>query len=396
MAVKDNSQELIEIHERRLQLLKLRVARQGYSVDPSVLIEIENIEETIETLKKDLERIRISMEVTMKDKIKVLIADDNPIMLDGLQLNLNQYHDIELAGKIKNISNTLTMVLEKKATILIIDLAWNGNKRAGIDQIRQVRKMAPEVKIIAITAYEELIDKAEDAGAHIARRKGFPAKDLVEDIRAMAKLLSIEQDSTAANLTTGILRILNSEGYTIGTGFIIGENLAVTCAHVIQKANSAPGKPVWVEFYADKSRDKGGIETKGYKSPETDDVAFIRLSSLPPNAHPLPLGKVSHKNSGHKYHAFGFAKLYDYGERHVTDETIAGLVQHPDKQPMLQLNGTLIKGGLSGAPVLDVETDKVVGMVSESADDRGDGAHSATRLSWATSANTIIHLLSNI
>ena len=43
-----------------------------------------------------------------------------------------------------------------------------------------------------------------------------------------------------ADLTSGIVRILDSNRKTVGTGFVVAEDLAVTCAHVISAA--APPK----------------------------------------------------------------------------------------------------------------------------------------------------------
>ena len=69
-----------------------------------------------------------------------------------------------------------------------MDLSWYGDDHAGTDQIRRIRTELPTVKIIAITAYQNLLDDAKAAGAHIARRKGFRAEDLVQDIREVVQL----------------------------------------------------------------------------------------------------------------------------------------------------------------------------------------------------------------
>ncbi len=124
----------------------------------------------------------------MAERIKVLIADDDPMILAGLQLNLDQYRDIELVGQIDNAGNTLKMTKEHRADVLIMDLLWFGDEHAGIEQIRRIRADNPRVKIIAITAYQHLLEDAKIAGAHVARRKGFRAEELVQDIRAVMRL----------------------------------------------------------------------------------------------------------------------------------------------------------------------------------------------------------------
>ena len=49
-------QELLHIINRRLQLLKLQAAQFGSSTDPSILIEIEDIEQEILRLESELQR----------------------------------------------------------------------------------------------------------------------------------------------------------------------------------------------------------------------------------------------------------------------------------------------------------------------------------------------------
>lgn len=54
MSAKDDLKKLITNHRRRLQKLKERQALEGLSVDPTVLIEIEDIEARLLELQRDL------------------------------------------------------------------------------------------------------------------------------------------------------------------------------------------------------------------------------------------------------------------------------------------------------------------------------------------------------
>ncbi len=54
----DNLRELVIEHENRLQKLKVQQAKQGISTDPSIIIEIENIEVTLESLYAQLEELK--------------------------------------------------------------------------------------------------------------------------------------------------------------------------------------------------------------------------------------------------------------------------------------------------------------------------------------------------
>lgn len=54
---REDLQKLISTHQRRLQLLKVRQAQQGISTDPSVIIEIEDIEAKIRDLQVELSEL---------------------------------------------------------------------------------------------------------------------------------------------------------------------------------------------------------------------------------------------------------------------------------------------------------------------------------------------------
>jgi len=57
MSAKNDLKKLIANHRRRLQKLKERQALEGLSVDPTVLIEIEDIEARLLELQRDLSRL---------------------------------------------------------------------------------------------------------------------------------------------------------------------------------------------------------------------------------------------------------------------------------------------------------------------------------------------------
>ena len=52
------------------------------------------------------------------------------------------------------------------------------------------------------------------------------------------------------DFTVGIVRILDEQGQTVGTGFILTDDgLIATCAHVIESAGAKPDENVQLVFY---------------------------------------------------------------------------------------------------------------------------------------------------
>ncbi len=185
-------------------------------------------------------------------------------------------------------------------------------------------------------------------------------------------------------LEQSVIRILNAHDKTVGTGFVVTDRLAVTCAHVIKAAGSIYDQPIRIQFYWGEIEQVAQVLSVGWSSATTDDVALLQLDHLPEGIVPVVLGSAR-QCEGHPYCAFGFASLAGYDSRKVTD-TLDGIVSVRDKhkRPMLQLKGEEIDQGLSGAPIVDTQTNRVVGMVSEYKDNE------RTRFAWATTADTLI------
>ena len=198
------------------------------------------------------------------------------------------------------------------------------------------------------------------------------------------------------DLHESVIRILNGQGQTLGAGFVISDHLAVTCAHVVQAVGSDAGQTVHIQFFANDCQQTASVLSAGWSPPNADDLAFLQLDYLPQGIIAVVLGSAE-KCSEHSYLSFGFAKIAGYDNRWASG-TLDGVFYVPDrhKQSRLQLKGNEIKGGMSGAPVLDTQTDRVVGMVSEYGYDHDADYDYSRRIAWATTSDTLLRLASAI
>ncbi len=166
------------------------------------------------------------------------------------------------------------------------------------------------------------------------------------------------------DLVASIVRICDDVGTPRGTGFLASaEGLIVTCAHVVEAAGKAPGGRVVVRFARADEPCQAEILAKAWRPAGGDDVAVLRLDGVPPSeAKPLMLGD-SEGSQAHPFRTFGYPPvgkvegLWAHGQ-------ISGIVKAADRR-LLQLNSSEVTPGMSGAPVLDEETRRVVGMISE-------------------------------
>lgn len=121
----------------------------------------------------------------MSSKIKVLLADDTLIAREGWKRILETANDIEIVGEAKSAAETKRKVRELQPNILLMDLLWFGDESAGWAAIREIKEEY-RVKIIAVTAYDNLIRDARLAGADSALLKTFTREELLDEIHEQA------------------------------------------------------------------------------------------------------------------------------------------------------------------------------------------------------------------
>ena len=107
------------------------------------------------------------------------------IAREGWKKILETAKDIEVIGEAKTAAETQRKVKELGPDILLMDLKWFGDETAGWTAIREI-KQEYKVKIIAVTAYENLIRDARLARADSELLKTFTREELLDEIREQA------------------------------------------------------------------------------------------------------------------------------------------------------------------------------------------------------------------
>jgi DNA-binding NarL/FixJ family response regulator len=112
----------------------------------------------------------------MKDKIKIILADDHRIFRKGLKSLLSERENIEVLAEADNGDEALEAARKYKPGIVLMDIAMP--KMDGIEATRQIRDKFPdtEVVILSMHAKKAYIDQVLKAGA-----KGYVLKDSDEE-----------------------------------------------------------------------------------------------------------------------------------------------------------------------------------------------------------------------
>jgi tetratricopeptide (TPR) repeat protein len=159
-----------------------------------------------------------------------------------------------------------------------------------------------------------------------------------------------------------VVRIFNANGYPIGSGFLISQNLIITCSHVVQSALGTDRDNDIVQL--DMPLIAAGQYFSGkivFQDPEKD-ISCIELKQNPPRAA-KPASLVSADSLwGHSFRAFGFP------QGHKNGVWASGVLRSNTGQGWLQVEdvkgpGFGVQPGFSGGLVWDEQLNAVVGMV---------------------------------
>ena len=122
----------------------------------------------------------------MDAKLKVLIADDHPLMLQGMRRALEANDDIEVVGEACSGDQVLALVERRSPDLVLLDLHMPG--LGGLNCLQELARRWPELKTVVISASDDraTIDSALLAGASAYILKSVHAVDIASVLRQSA------------------------------------------------------------------------------------------------------------------------------------------------------------------------------------------------------------------
>ena len=120
-----------------------------------------------------------------KQTIKVLVADDHPVVRKGLQTCLARQPRIKIVAEAADGDEALRKTLELKPHVVLMDISMPGMN--GLAVTEELRKRAPEVKVLVISVHKnkDAIFRVIQAGAHGYVSKEAPPEELLRAIESV-------------------------------------------------------------------------------------------------------------------------------------------------------------------------------------------------------------------
>jgi DNA-binding NarL/FixJ family response regulator len=140
----------------------------------------------------------------MEQRIRILVADDHPIVREGLVAILETQADFAVVGQAATGGEAVRLAAALMPDILLLDLELP--ELDGVEVLRRVRAQSPSTRVLIFTAFDtdERILGAVRAGAAGYLLKGAPRQDIFRAIRVLRAGGSLLEPVVAAKLLRSV------------------------------------------------------------------------------------------------------------------------------------------------------------------------------------------------
>ena len=133
-------------------------------------------------------------------RVRVLVADDHPVVRTGLAAVIAQEADLELVAEAEHGGQAVALFAEHRPDVVLIDLRMP--VMDGIEAIRAIIREFPAARILALTTYEGDVDiqRALEAGACGYLLKDMLLTEVITAVRAVHRGERVIPPAVAARL----------------------------------------------------------------------------------------------------------------------------------------------------------------------------------------------------
>ena len=119
--------------------------------------------------------------------IRVVLADDHPVVRTGIRNLLSRSADINVVGEASNGSEALQMCADLKPDVLLLDMEMPGIK--GVEVAQKLKNQENEIHILALSAYDDkqyILELLESGASGYLTKEEAP-ETIIDAIRGVAQ-----------------------------------------------------------------------------------------------------------------------------------------------------------------------------------------------------------------
>ncbi|GAA4011648.1 response regulator transcription factor [Allokutzneria multivorans] len=118
--------------------------------------------------------------------IRVIVADDEPLVRAGIRLVLSSAEDVEVVAEATDGRSAVAEVRSRSAEVLLLDIRMAGMD--GLAAVEELRRIGVRTKVIILTTFgePEYIARALDGGVSGFLLKDFAPEELIRAVRVVA------------------------------------------------------------------------------------------------------------------------------------------------------------------------------------------------------------------
>lgn len=213
------------------------------------------------------------------NKIKVLLADDQNIIREGIRSLLQDYADIKIVGEAANGRQLVEMTTELGPDIVLTDIRMP--IMDGVEAARMIKQQRPQTIVIMLTTFDddEYIIEAMTGGAAGYLLKDISSGQLVQALRDSMQGNLILPGRIAAKITAK----LTGNGATAATG---GASAVVNGASDSQAVQDRSGRGLdhqhasMQDMFSDREHDIIKLLLRGDSNREIADQLFLTVGTV--------------------------------------------------------------------------------------------------------------------
>lgn len=141
--------------------------------------------------------------------IKITIADDHPLMLEGIKRVLNREMDFEIVGSALKSLEVMDMLSDEMPDLLILDINMPG--KSGLELLKDIKLEYPNLPVLILSIHpaERFAVRCLKAGA-----SGYLCKSAISDdlVRAVRKIVIEKRKYITYDVAEQLATQVNNEG----------------------------------------------------------------------------------------------------------------------------------------------------------------------------------------